>query len=292
MPSRMSRCASSTRAALRPAERRRGEDERGERAVAEAGALDLPPRARDAHLGGLDVVLLEREDPELGEAQHLHERRGDRAVARAVLERPAGRLAVAGEVQRRALEQPAEPSQAVSPGSRAAAAAASARMRSRPSRAARTPRTSATAASGPSGSGASAAAEAARGGRGPVLDAVAIAGGERRSSPRRGRGADAAAISSGAKRSSQPRHDRVAAAHDPAGGDAPQQLGGAVDVARRDGVVDRAVGLAARGVPGAGPAVQVALDLGLAPAQLGAEHVREQAVVAVAVVGAVERRRA
>ena len=74
-----------------------------------------------------------------------------------------------------------------------------------------------------------------------------------------------------------------------AGGDAPQQIGGAVDVAGRDGVVDRAVGLAARGVPRARPAVEVALDLGLAPAQLGAEHVREQAVVAVAVVGAVER---
>ena len=83
--------------------------------------------------------------------------------------------------------------------------------------------------------------------------------------------------------------DRVAAAHDPAGGDVPQQIGGAVDVAGRDGVVDRAVDLAARGVPGARPAVEVALDLGLAPAQLGAQHVREQAVVAVAVVGAVER---
>ena len=69
----------------------------------------------------------------------------------------------------------------------------------------------------------------------------------------------------------------------------PDQLARARSIAGRDGVADGGVDVVVAHVPAARTAVQLGREVGIAPAQLRAEHLREQAVEAVPRVGAVER---
>jgi len=81
---------------------------------------------------------------------------------------------------------------------------------------------------------------------------------------------------------------RVVALGDVAEGIRPQQISRELRVARRCGMADRGVDVIVRGVPAAGAPVQVAFELRLVAAQLGPEHLRQQAVVAVPLVRAVQ----
>ena len=86
------------------------------------------------------------------------------------------------------------------------------------------------------------------GGRAPMLDEVAVAGRElaRRRGQRKGRMAGDLLR----REAIQPAADhRVAPVGDVAGRDAPEQVAGHLDLARRDGVVDRPLDLPATGVP-------------------------------------------
>ena len=70
---------------------------------------------------------------------------------------------------------------------------------------------------------------------------------------------------------------------------APDEVAGALDLVRGERVLEAALAVADTRVPGAGAPVQRGLELRLGAAQLGAQHLAEQAVMAVALGRAVER---
>src|SRR5205823_9183932 len=69
----------------------------------------------------------------------------------------------------------------------------------------------------------------------------------------------------------------------------PHDVTGAAGILRREGVVDRAIGIAAPLVPGAGALVQPRLALGLPVSQLAPQSLAQERVVPVPLVVAVER---
>ena len=88
---------------------------------------------------------------------------------------------------------------------------------------------------------------------------------------------------------SEPAADaRVVALRDVSEGVGPQQIAGEPNVSRGRGVADRGVHIAVVGVPLARAPVELRLEPGLAPAQLRAQHLRKETVVAVPLVGAVQ----
>ena len=126
------------------------------------------------------------------------------------------------------------------------------------------------------------------GGGRPVLDEVALPAGElaggRRERERRV-GGDLRV-----GEPTEPAFDgRLAPVTDRTHDVVPDELSRALDVAAADRMMQRAVEVARPLMPVAGTAVELLLDLGLAPVQLSPQHLAEQPVVAVALVGAVER---
>ena len=81
---------------------------------------------------------------------------------------------------------------------------------------------------------------------------------------------------------------RVVALRDVPEGVGPQQIAGEPDVSRGRGMADRRIDVAVVGVPVARAPVELRLELGLAPAQLRAQHLGQEPVVAVPLVGAIQ----
>ncbi len=251
-------------------------------------ALHLPQRAVHRRLGALEVVLVERHESELGQAERLDRGRPCGAAAGALLQNPSRAVAVSAELAGGAPEQTAERApRAVlrlepvgvrgSLGQHRGDVVTAGREHDRetglqlrglawrPPAPARREATAVQCLSWFPSPAVRWAAAAARASAGTSRDLVL-------------------------REAFEPVQDgRDPAAREVARHVLPQQRPGRLRVARGDRVVDRPVGLVVVGMPAAREPVQLPLPFRLEPPQLVSQRPGEQRVVAVALAGAVER---
>ena len=129
--------------------------------------------------------------------------------------------------------------------------------------------------------------EHADGRGGPVLGVIAVAVGQVRMGGHQRERRVAGHLLVGEV--TEPAADgRVVALRDVAEGVGPRQIAREPDVSRGRGMADRGVDVAVAGVPVARAPVELRPEVGLAPAQLGAQHLGQEPVVAVPLVGAIQ----
>ncbi len=266
-------------AALGADERRHGEHQCGRRIARQPIPGNLGTGARHQPGCALRVVLLERDQSELRQAQGVDSRGGDGGPPRARLEPLPRYVRVSAEVVDDAAQQVAQ------------RLAGTLRRQQRGRVLGVLGHEFQTVAPERGAERGDSAGDLRLGGgcRGsePVLGAIAVAVGELRAGGRQGQARVACDLGIGEP--AQPMLDgRARALLDRARHAAPDQVPGALDLVRGERMVEPALGVSGADVPGAGAPVQPRLESAIGAVEVGAKQLGEKAMVPEALARAVE----
>ena len=254
-----------------------------------AGSVPLALVAANAHLADGSRDHAEHWTAAAARAlDGLPARRADHASPRPLLEQRAGAVAGPEEVAGRPLEEPVQRAPRAVVGFQRIGAGGVVAHALHAVAGDRRPHHSDARPQGRLAAPSREAVERASGRGRPVLGVVTAAVGKVGVGGHQGQGHGAGDLLVGEV--TEPATDgRVVALRDVPEGVGPQQVAREPDVLGGRGMADRGVDVVVIGIPATRAPMQLALELGLVPAQLGAQRLREQPVVAVPLVGAIQR---